>query len=88
LFYVIFQQEFVAPLWYPGEVESTYCGRKKNDKGDFKVSRIRRHTPNNNHKRIKDSEDFGGSWNPNTGICFYTTVSNHKQIIKYNQSIF
>ena len=40
----------------------------EDDEGDSKVSRIRRQTPNNNRKRSKDSEDFGGSWNPYTGI--------------------
>lgn len=51
------------------------------EEGDLKVSRIRRQTPNNNRKRSKDSEDFGGSWNPYTGICFYITIVKSSNII-------
>ncbi len=35
----------------------------ENDEFPKRSSRIRRQTPNNNRKRSKDTEDFGG-WNP------------------------
>ncbi len=38
----------------------------ENDEVPKRSSRIRRQTPNNNRKRSKDNEEFGG-WNPYAG---------------------